>query len=391
MTLRELSPASRLLLGPGPSNLDPRVQAALTQPLIGHLDAQFLQIMNETVAGLRQLFATKSPFAVPVSGTGSSALDALLMNLLEPGDECVVGVIGYFGERLADMARRSGANVRVLEAPWGEILDPAALEAMLRERPAKVVALVHAETSTGACQPLAEMAAVAHRYGAVLVTDCVTSLGGMPVDMDANGVDAAASCTQKCLGAPPGLGPLALNERAWELIRQRRTPVPSWYLDLASLLQYWEEGKQQRAFHHTAPVLMVYALHTALRVALDEGLAARFARHRRMHEAFVAGLDALGLSLLARAGERLPMLHVVLAPDGVDEAAVRARLLAQGIEIAGGFGPLQGKAWRIGLMGHNAQPRSVRVLLQALEQALAAEGYSVTPGAALAAAERVLG
>lgn len=390
MAVTEQAVEPRLLLGPGPSNLDPRVQAAMAAPLVGHLDPQFLDVMAETMAGLRYVYGTESPYTVPVSGTGSAGLDALLSNLLEPGDECIVGIIGYFGERLADMARRTGANVRTLEAPLGHILSPEQLEEELKRKPAQVVALVHAETSTGACQPLAEMAAVAHRYGALLVADCVTSLGGMPVDFDAVGIDAAGSCTQKCLGAPPGLGPIAVSERGWEKIRQRQERVRSWYLDLAQLFQYWEEGQQRRMFHHTAPVLSVYALHEALRLCQAEGLEARFARHQRAHKAFVAGLEAMGLQLFTPREYQLPMLHVVMAPDGVNEANVRARLLRQGIEIAGGFGPLAGKAWRIGLMGYNAHDGRVLTLLQALEHALAAEGYSLARGAGVAAAEAAL-
>lgn len=380
----------RLLLGPGPSNLHPKVQAAGMDPLVGHLDAQFLNVMNETVAGLRKVFGTTSPYTAPVSGTGSSGLDALLANLLEPGDECIVGIIGYFGERLADMARRSGANVRTIEAPLGHVLTPNQLEEELRRKPAQVVALVHGETSTGADQPLAEMAEVAHRYGALLVADCVTSLGGMPVDLEETGVDAAGSCTQKCIGAPPGLGPVSVNERAWEKIRGRKEPVSTWYLDLAQLLQYWEEGRQSRAFHHTAPVLSIYALHEALRVCLEEGLEARYARHRQAHEALVAGLEAIGLSLFTSPEHRLPMLHVVEAPEGVQEENIRGRLLQQGIEIAGGFGPLQGKAWRIGLMGYNATGGNVLTLMQALEHALAAEGHRFSRGAGVDAAQEVL-
>lgn len=386
MKMNRLAPTPRLLLGPGPSNLDPQVQSITSAPLVGHLDPQFLEIMNESMAGLRQIYGTKNVHTVPVSGTGSSGLEALITNLLEPGDDCIVGVIGYFGQRLLDMAQRTGANVRTIEAPLGEILSPEQLEEELKRNPAKVVALVHAETSTGAHQPLKEMADVAHRYGALLVADCVTSFGGMPVDIDKNGVDAAGSCTQKCLGAPPGLAPITINNEVWGRIKARRTPVKSWYLDLSSLLQYWDEGIQQRAFHHTAPVLSVYALHEAVRLCLEEGLEARYERHRLVHRAFVAGLEAMGLSLFTSEGHRLPMLHVVNSPEGIDEAAVRRRLLAQNIEIAGGFGPLQGKTWRIGLMGYNAQAQNFITLLSALDSALSEEGFNLKRGAGVDAA-----
>ncbi|MGJ9459600.1 pyridoxal-phosphate-dependent aminotransferase family protein [Oceanobacillus sp. CF4.6] len=388
--MTRLAPIPRLLLGPGPSNLDPQVQSVVSAPLVGHLDPQFLEIMNESMDGLRQVYGTTNVHTVPISGTGSSGLEALITNLLEPGDECVVGVIGYFGQRLVDMAKRTGANVRIIEAPLGEILSPDQLEEELKRKPADVVALVHAETSTGACQPLKEMADVAHRYGALLVADCVTSLGGMPVDIDKTGVDAAGSCTQKCLAAPPGLGPITINNNAWERIKKRKTPVPSWYLDLSTLLQYWDEGLQQRAFHHTAPILSVYSLHEAVRLCLKEGLEARYERHSKMHRAFVAGLEAMGLSLFTPAGHRLPMLHVVNAPEGINEATVRSRLLEQNIEIAGGFGPLQGKTWRIGLMGYNARSENVLTLLSALELALTAEGFKVQRGAGVDAAMTVL-
>lgn len=390
MVVTEQNIVPRLLLGPGPSNIDPRVQAAAMAPLVGHLDAQFLEIMQQTSAGLREVFGTDSPYTVPVSGTGSAGLDALLSNLLEPGDECVVGIIGYFGERLADMAARTGANVRTIEAPLGDVLRPEQLEEELRRKPAQVVAVVHAETSTGAEQPLKEMAEVAHRHGALLVADCVTSLGGMPVNVDDTGVDAAGSCTQKCIGAPPGLGPITVSRRGWEKIKSRTHPVRSWYLNLSELLQYWEEGRRQRVFHHTAPVLSVYALHEALRICLEEGLEARYARHRRAYDALVAGLEAMGLTMLTPAALRVPMVTVVNVPEGLAEAKVRGRLLEQGVEIAGGLGRLQGQVWRIGLMGYNADGSRVLTLLQGLEHALAAEGYNLSRGAGPDAAREVL-
>lgn len=376
MTLAALQPQPRLLFGPGPANLDPAVQQAANWPIVGHLDPQFLEIMNGTIVGLRHVYGTTNTHTLPVSGTGSAGLDALINNLLEPGDECVVCIIGYFGQRLADMASRTGANVRIIEAPLGDVIKPEQLEAELQKKPADVVALVHAETSTGACQPLRELTDIAHRYGALVVADCVTSLGGMPVNLDAMGVDAAGSCTQKCLGAAPGLAPISVNEQAMARIRARKTKVPSWYLDLSLLMAYWDEGAGQRHFHHTAPILSVYGLYEALRVALAEGLEARFQRHRDVHAAFVAGLESLGLQLFTPASHRLPMLHIVNVPDGVNGAEVRKELLSQGIEIADGFGPLSGKAWRIGLMGYNARVENVEKLLSAMREALAKAGYT---------------
>lgn len=372
MHLPPLKPQTRMLFGPGPSNLEPSVQQAAMSPIVGHLDQQFLEIMTGTINGLRHLYGTTNTYTLPVSGTGSAGLDALLMNLLEPGDDCIVCVIGYFGQRLVDMATRTGANVRIIEVPLGEITAPEQLEAELRRKSASVVALVHAETSTGACQPLKEMAETAHRHGALLVADCVTSLGGMPIDLDAMGVDAAGSCTQKCLGSAPGLAPISLNERALERIRRRKTQVPSWYLDLSMLMAYWEEGVGQRMFHHTAPILSVYSLYEALRVVFDEGLESRYRRHRMAHETLVQGLEEMGLSLFTPVAHRLPMLHIINVPAGVDGNAVRGHLLEQGIEIADGFGPLAGKAWRVGLMGYNATCEKAQMLLVALKGALEA-------------------
>jgi alanine-glyoxylate transaminase/serine-glyoxylate transaminase/serine-pyruvate transaminase len=390
--LPELNPPERLLMGPGPSNTDPRILRAMAAPVIGHLDPAFLQIMDETMGALRGLYQTNNHHTVPLSATGSAGIEAMLVNLLEPGDDVIVGVIGYFGQRIADVASRIGANVRLIEAPFGEVIPPERFEAELRRKPAKLVALVHAETSTGACQPIAEVAAIAHRYGALIAIDCVTSLGGMPVKIDEWGVDAAASCTQKCLGAPPGLSPVTFSTRAMDVVRSRKSKVQSWYMDLGLLFSYWGEGgTPTRAFHHTGPISMIYAIHEALRIALAEGLEARFARHQLAHQALVAGLDAMGLSLFTPQAHRLPMLNVVNIPEGVADLPVRRRLLELGIEIAGGFGPLAGKTWRIGLMGVNANQGAIHRLLSGLELALAEAGYPVERGAGPAAAARVYG
>lgn len=367
-----MSAPERLLMGPGPANVDPRVTRAMSEPIVGHLDPYFLGVMNDTMADLRRVFRTANHHTIPMSATGSGALESIMLNLLEPGDDCVVGVIGYFGQRLAEMARRAGAAVRTIEAPLGEVIAAERIEAELKAKPAKLVALVHAETSTGARQPLEDASAVAQRYGALLAADCVTSLGGIRVDVDAWGLDAAASCSQKCLGAPPGLGPVTFGPRALEAIERRRTKPSTWYFDLSLLFQYWGEsgGTRERAFHHTAPIAAIYGFREALRIALEEGLEARWARHEAMGRRLTEGLARLGIEHFTPAAYRLPELHVVKIPDGVDDAAVRRRLLERGIEISGGFGPLKGKTWRIGVMGYNASEEAVDRLLAELGAAL---------------------
>jgi alanine-glyoxylate transaminase/serine-glyoxylate transaminase/serine-pyruvate transaminase len=345
----------------------------MAAPLVGHLDPYFLQVMDETMADLRAVFGTTNHHTIPMSGTGTAGLEAILLNLLEPGDEAVVGVIGYFGQRLVEIAERAGATVRRIEAPLGEIIAPDRVAAELRRGRPKLVALVHAETSTGAHQPLDEIGRIVHDHDALFVVDCVTSLGGLPLDIDRRLIDAAGSCSQKCLGAPPGLGPVTFGPRAMAAVRARRHKPATWYLDLQLLFQYWGEagGPRDRVFHHTAPVANIYGFREALRLALDEGLEARYARHRAAHDRLVAGLGTLGLSLFTPEAHRLPMLNVIRIPDGVDDAAVRRRLLERGIEIGGGFGPLKGKVWRVGLMGANATPDVADRLLSDLGSVLA--------------------
>ncbi|UCG89273.1 MAG: alanine--glyoxylate aminotransferase family protein [Gemmatimonadota bacterium] len=360
-------------MGPGPSNPDPAVLRAMSQNMVGHLDPYFLEVMDRTMEMLRAVFRTTNHHTIPMSGTGTSGLEMIMLNLIEPGDDVVVAVIGYFGQRLAEMATRAGARVRVLEAPFGEIVEPERFAEELRNRPAKLVALVHAETSTGAEQPITEVAALARDHGALVAVDCVTSLGGMPVEVDAWGVDAAGSCSQKCLGAPPGLGPVTFGPRAIEAVGKRRSKPSTWYMDLGLLFKYWGEtgADKQRAFHHTAPVSSIFAFHEALRLVLAEGLESRWQRHRDAHKALVDGLQKLGLTLFTPEHHRLPMLNVINIPDGVDDARVRGALLERGIEIAGGFGPLQGKTWRVGLMGMNADPAKIQRLIGALREVLA--------------------
>jgi alanine-glyoxylate transaminase/serine-glyoxylate transaminase/serine-pyruvate transaminase len=385
----ELAPPTRLLLGPGPSLVHPRVLRAMSTPLLGHLDPKFLEIMNEVQAQLRAVFRTENPFTIAVSGTGSAGMEAALVNLLEPGDTAVVVAAGVFGNRMCDIVGRCGARLVKIEIPWGEVCDPARIEeALKREGKVKVVALVHAETSTGAWQPLEELGPFVHGHGALLVVDTVTSLGGVPVEVDAWGIDACYSGTQKCLSCPPGLAPLTLSPRALDAVRARKTKVQSWYLDAGMVADYWAEGK--RVYHHTAPISMVYALREALRIVLEEGLEARFARHRRQSAALMAGAAALGCAPQAQEGHRLPSLNCVKTPAGVDEGAVRKSLLADhSIEIGGGLGPLAGKVWRIGLMGESARQESVLAVLAALEQALAKQGKAPKAGASLAAAMEV--
>ncbi|HEX9633097.1 MAG TPA: alanine--glyoxylate aminotransferase family protein [Gemmatimonadales bacterium] len=372
MARNVLTPPSRLLLGPGPSNPAPEVSTAMAAPLVGHLDPYFLEVMDETMADLRTVFGTTNHHTIPMSGTGTAGLEAIMFNLLEPGDEAVVGVIGYFGQRLVELAQRAGARVRRIEAPLGEIIAPERVAEQLVRRPPKLVALVHAETSTGAHQPLGEIGTMVRDSGALFVVDCVTSLGGMPVDVDRQRIDAAGSCSQKCLGAPPGLGPVTFGPRAMAAVGARRSKPATWYLDLQLLFQYWGEagGPRDRAFHHTAPVANIYGFREALRLAVDEGLEERYARHRAAHERLVEGLGALGLSLFTPPAHRLPMLNLITIPDGVDDLTVRRRMLERGIEIGGGFGPLKGKAWRVGLMGANATSEVVDRLLGELGEVL---------------------
>jgi alanine-glyoxylate transaminase/serine-glyoxylate transaminase/serine-pyruvate transaminase len=384
----EFTPPARLLLGPGPSQVHPRVLRAMAAPLVGHLDPAFIAMMEDVKTLLRWVFATRNALTLPVSGTGSAGMECCVVNLVEPGDEVIVGVNGVFGTRMAEVAERAGASVVRVEAPWGTVIRAEQMEAALARctRP-KLVGLIHAETSTGAWQPIEEIAALTRRHDALLLVDCVTSLGGVPVEIDAWGVDAAYSGTQKCLSCPPGLSPVTFGARALEAVARRRRKVQSWYLDVTLLQQYWGED---RVYHHTAPISMNYALREALRLVAEEGLEARFLRHRRNHEALAAGLAALGLALASEEGHHLPMLNAVTVPEGIDEARIRNRLLAgDGIEIGGGLGPMKGRVWRIGLMGESSRRESVLSVLAALEPALAAEGHRVTSGAALAAAQGV--
>lgn len=379
----EFVPPPRLLLGPGPSMVHPRVLKALAAPLLGHLDPLFLSIMDEIQTGLRQVFATGNRFTIALSGTGSAGMEAAVVNLIEPGEAMIVGVNGVFGARLATIVERCGGKAIRVEAPWGRIIEPDAVEAALRRAgPVKAVALVHAETSTGAWQPLEAVGSLCRAYDTLFLVDAVTSLGGVPVEVDRWAIDVCYSGTQKCLSCPPGLAPLTVNERALAAIQRRRTPCQSWYLDWSLIADYWTEGS--RAYHHTAPISMLYALREALRLVEEEGLPARVARHRRNSRALAAGLSALGFHSLPAAGHCLPMLICVTVPPHIDEAAVRATLLQEfGIEIGGGLGPLKGTVWRIGLMGESSTEAHVLTLLHALEEIGLRAGWLSSPGMAL--------
>ncbi len=382
-----LNPSQRLLLGPGPSEVHPRVLAALGMPLLGHLDPEFVALMDETQNLLRYVFKTENRLTLAVSGTGSAGMEAVVVNLIEPGDRMLICVNGVFGARMVDVAQRAGAEVTAIERPYGEVFDPEEVGSAIKKVKPKVVGIVHAETSTGAWQPVEEIAKLAHDAGALIAIDTVTSLGGVPVEIDAWDIDAVYSGTQKCLSCPPGLAPVSFGPRASEIIQNRKSKVQSWYLDMGMIQRYWGSD---RFYHHTAPISMNYALREALALVVEEGLENRFARHARNADALKAGLAAMGMGVVTVEGHQLPQLTCVRIPDGIDDLAVRKRLLNDwGIEIGGGLGSLKGKAWRIGLMGHGSRRSSVTLVLAALETCVRDLGHSLEPGAALAAASEV--
>jgi len=365
-----LDPPQRTLLGPGPSNVHPRVYRALSTPIIGHLDPEFLKIMDAVQAQLRTVFQTNNPFTIAISATGSAGMEAAFVNVVEPGDTVIVGVNGVFGNRMADIVSRCGAHAVKLEKPWGESIDTGQIEdALAKHRPVKAVALVHAETSTGVLQPLSEVAALCEKHGALFIVDAVTSLGGVPVKVDEWQIDICYSGTQKCLSCPPGLAPITFSEKAVQVARQRKSKIQSWYLDLTMLMDYW--SKSSRAYHHTAPISMNFALFEALQIVVEEGLEARFARHSNNSETLLAGLAKLGLRPFVPENIRLPVLNAVEIPEGINDAEVRQRLLREyNIEIGGGLGALAGKIWRIGLMGESSSRANVVALLDALQEIL---------------------
>lgn len=365
------NPPRRILMGPGPSDVPDRVLKAMARPTIGHLDPAFQEMMEALKQLLRYAFQTENRLTFPVSGPGSVGMEMCLVNLVEPNDKVIVCVNGVFGGRMQEIVKRCGGEPVVVEVAWGRAVDPDQVEAAFKANPdARVLAFVHAETSTGAQSDAAALAAIAHRYGALTVMDCVTSLGGTPVLIDAWGIDAAYSGSQKCLSCTPGLAPVTFSERAIARVKARKNPVQSWFMDLNLVLGYWS-GEGARTYHHTAPINPLYGLHEALRSLAEEGIENAWARHRTLHQALKAGLERLGLAYVVPEAERLPQLNAVYVPEGVNDAALRARLLDEfNLEIGGGLGDFAGRVWRIGLMGHACSAGNVQYCLDALAQVL---------------------
>jgi alanine-glyoxylate transaminase/serine-glyoxylate transaminase/serine-pyruvate transaminase len=386
----QLTPGYRLLLGAGPSPVSQRVLRAMSSELLGHLDPQFLQIMNETTELLRYVFQTKNQLTIPISGTGSAGMETVMVNLLEPGDKAVICEKGFFGQRMRDVASRCGAEIISVEAQWGKPIEPEQVkEALEKASGAKLVGIVHAETSTGVLQPLEEISKIAKDYDALLVVDAVTSLGGVEVKIDDWGIDACYSGAQKGLGCPPGLSPVTFGEKAVNVLKSRKNKVQSWYLDLTMIQNYW--GKE-RFYHHTAPINMIYALREALMIIKEEGIENRVLRHKLNAEALIAGLEAAGLEMIVSKQYRLPTLTTVKVPENVDDAKVRSYLLQKyGIEIGGGLGDFKGKAWRIGLMGEGSKRNNVLLLLSALGDALKHQDFEMDIESAQSAAISVMG
>ena len=386
MQYKDLNPGKRILMGPGPSNVHPRTLKAMSTPLVGHLDPDFLSIMNETKMMLKDVFQTDNEFTIPLSGTGSAGMEACLVNLLEPGDKAIVCVNGLFCERMVEIVKRCQAEPIIVNSEWGTIIEPEQVEKALKQSgKVKLVAAVHAETSTGACQPLEEISALAKKSSALFVVDAVTSLGGIPVKVDEWQIDAIYSGTQKCLSCPPGLSPVSFSENAFSVINKRQHAIQSWYLDVQLLRNYW--GKE-RFYHHTAPISMVYALREALRLVLEEGLENCISRHKLHSKALVAGLEAMGLQMVVAADYRLPELNAVYIPKEIDDLTVRRALLNEyGIEIGGGLGKFKGKIWRVGLMGYTCNKENVILFLSALEEILSNLGYKANERGLFAAAE----
>ncbi|WP_266077989.1 pyridoxal-phosphate-dependent aminotransferase family protein [Haladaptatus caseinilyticus] len=389
-TVDELTPPDRTLMGPGPSEVHPRVLRAMSTPLVGHLDPSFIEVMNDVQDLLRYTFRTDNKWTIPVSGTGSASMEAAIGNLVEPGDTMLVPTNGYFGGRMESMVTRAGGNVVHVDAPWGEPLDPIDVEAAFEEHDPDVFGFVHAETSTGVLQPdVSELTSIAHDHDALVVADCVTSLGGVELRVDEWEIDVAYSGPQKCLSCPPGASPLTLNDRAMEKVLSRDDPTRSWYLDLSLLEGYWGD---ERAYHHTAPITNVYALREALRLVAEEGIEARWERHREMAGALKAGVEAMGIEMNAPDDYWLPSLNAVRVPAGVTDTDVTDYLLKQyDLEIATGLGDLDGEIFRIGCMGYSARPETVSYLVSAFGDALRKQGADVDVEAGLSATSEALG
>jgi alanine-glyoxylate transaminase/serine-glyoxylate transaminase/serine-pyruvate transaminase len=388
--LGELNLPHRLLLGPGPSLVHPRVYRAMAQPVIGMFDPVFIQLLDDTQRPLRTVFRTENDFTMAISGTGTAGMEAAIYNVVEPGDTVVVCRNGYFGMRMSEMVERCGATVVPVEAPWGSIIEPEQVETALKEAgPVKVVAIVHGETSTGVLQPIEEISRIAHEHDALLLADAVTSLSGCELRIDDWGIDVCYSGTQKCLSAPPGMAPLTMSAQAMEVVANRKEPPRSWYVDLTMLGRYWGGGTTTRAYHHTPPMTMLYALREGLRIVLEEGLEPRIVRHLRNSRAFWAGIEAMGLTLHVEEKHRLSPLTTVRVPEGIDEMAIRTGLLLEhNIEIGRGFGALEGQVWRVGLMGYGSSEENVLALLYALETQLGKQKFGLNRGAGVAAAAR---
>lgn len=384
---KELNPGKRILMGPGPSNVHPKVLQVMTTPLIGYLDPDLLIIMDQVQEMLRAVFQTSNRLTLPISGTGSAGMEACLCNMVEPNDRVLICVNGFFGQRMCDNVERMGGVLKSIAVNWGEVFDPEQVERAVKEFHPQIVGIVHAETSTGALQPLEEISEIVHEAGAILIVDTVTSLGGCPVKVDEWRLDATYSGTQKCIGCPPGLAPLSFNEVAMDKLLNRKKNGQSFYFDVALIARYWGS---ERVYHHTAPISMIYALHEALRMLHDEGLENRFRRHKVNHEALVAGIEAMGLKMFASKENRLWTLNAVTIPEGIDDKKIRGKLLTDyNIEIGGGLGPLAGKIWRVGLMGETSSRTNVLVLLSALEDVLSSEGAKIDRGATIATAQAV--
>lgn len=383
-------PPQRTLMGPGPSDVNPRILEAMSRPTIGHLDPVFVAMMDEMKELLRYAFRTENALTMPVSAPGSAGMETCFVNLVEPGDKVVVCQNGVFGGRMKENVERAGGEAIMQQDPWGRAVDPAKLEETLKANPdAKIVAFVHAETSTGAMSDAEALCKIAHDHGCLTIVDAVTSLSGSPLEVDAWGIDAVYSGTQKCLSCTPGLSPVSFSEAALDKVRNRKSPVQSWFLDLNLVMGYWDGGGK-RAYHHTAPINALYGLHEALVILKEEGIENCWARHQNNHEALRAGIEAMGLEFVVPEGERLPQLNAVTIPEGIDDAAVRGTLLNQyNLEIGAGLGDLAGKVWRIGQMGHASNETNILTCLGALDAVLTEMGAPINSGKAVAAARAV--
>ncbi len=390
--MQAFNPPVRTLMGPGPSDVHPRILEAMSRPTIGHLDPEFIRMMDELKELLQYTFQTGNAMTMPVSAPGSAGMEACFVNLVEPGDKVIVCQNGVFGGRMKENVERCGGTPVMVEDAWGEAIDSNKLEDALKAHPdAAIVAMVHAETSTGAQSDVAKLVQLAHKYDCLTIVDTVTSLGGSPVKVDEWGIDAIYSGSQKCLSCTPGISPVSFNERALEKVRNRQSKVQSWFLDLNLVMGYWGTGAK-RAYHHTAPINALYALHEALLMLKEEGLENAWARHAKNHRVLKAGLEAMGLQFVVKEADRLPQLNAVTIPEGVDDAVVRSRLLNDfNLEIGAGLGALAGKVWRIGLMGHSSRTENILLCVGALESVLGDLGADINRGVALAAMQKALG